>query len=70
MSLFRLVYASTSLLSGKPDLAREQIEEILIASRRNNEAAEITGSASVQRDQFFPGARRSSRRGRAPLRDP
>ena len=29
MSLFRLVYASTSLLSDKPDLAREQIEQIL-----------------------------------------
>ncbi len=29
MSLFRLVYASTSLLSDEPDLAREQIEQIL-----------------------------------------
>ncbi len=27
-------------------------------------------SASLQRYQFFPGARRSSRRGRAPLRNP
>ena len=44
MSLFRLVYASTSLLSDKPDLAREQIEQILLVSRRNNEAAEITGA--------------------------
>jgi Sensors of blue-light using FAD len=44
MSLFRLVYASTSLLSDEPDLAREQIEEILLSSRRNNEAAEITGA--------------------------
>lgn len=44
MSLFRLVYASTSLLSGEPDLAREQIEQILLVSRRNNEAAEITGA--------------------------
>ena len=44
MSLFRLVYASTSLLSDEPDLAREQIEQILLASHRNNEAAEITGA--------------------------
>ena len=44
MSLFRLVYASTSLLSDEPDLAREQIEQILLVSRRNNEAAEITGA--------------------------
>ena len=44
MSLFRLVYASTSLLSDEPDLASEQIEQILLASRRNNEAAEITGA--------------------------
>ena len=44
MSLFRLVYASTSLLSDEPDLASEQIERILLASRRNNEAAEITGA--------------------------
>jgi hypothetical protein len=43
-SLFRLVYASTSLLSDKPHLAGEQIEQILLASRRNNEAAEITGA--------------------------
>jgi len=44
MSLFRRVYASTSLLSGEPDVAREQIEQILLVSRRNNEAAEITGA--------------------------
>ena len=44
MSLFRLVYASTSLLSDEPDVAREQIEQILLVSRRNNEAAEITGA--------------------------
>jgi blue light- and temperature-responsive anti-repressor len=44
MSLFRLVYASTSLLSDAPDVAREQIEQILVASRRNNEAAAITGA--------------------------
>ena len=44
MSLVRLVYASTSLLSDEPDLAREQIEQILLVSRRNNEAAEITGA--------------------------
>lgn len=43
MSLVRLVYAITSLLSDEPDLAREQIEQILLVSRRNNEAAEITG---------------------------
>jgi hypothetical protein len=44
MSLFRLVYASTSLLSTEPVVAREQTEQILLASRRNNEAAEITGA--------------------------
>jgi hypothetical protein len=44
MSLFRLVYASTSLLSNEPDVAREQIEQFLLTSRRNNEAAEITGA--------------------------
>src|SRR5262245_9617280 len=44
MSLFRLVYASTSLLRDEPDLASEQIEQILLASRRNNEGAEITGA--------------------------
>jgi hypothetical protein len=32
------------LLSDEPDLAREQIEQILLVSRRNNEAAEITGA--------------------------
>jgi hypothetical protein len=32
MSLLRLVYASTSLLSDKPDLAREQIEQILLVA--------------------------------------
>jgi hypothetical protein len=44
MSLFRLVYASTSLLSEKPDLARDQVEQILLVSRRNNEEAAITGA--------------------------
>jgi len=44
MSIFRLVYASTSLLSDEPDLACEQIEQILLVSRRNNEVAEITGA--------------------------
>ena len=53
MSLFRLVYASTSLLSDEPDLAREQIEQILLVSRRNNEAAEITG-ALLFSDTIFP----------------
>jgi len=53
MTLFRLVYASTSLLSEKPHLASEQIEQILIVSRRNNEAAEITG-ALLFSDTNFP----------------
>src|SRR5262249_8472579 len=44
MSLLRLVYASTSLLSDEPRLAREQIEQILRVSRHKNEAAEITGA--------------------------
>ena len=69
MSLFRLVYASTSLLSDEPDLAREQIEQILLVSRRNNEAAEITG-ALLFSDTDPSRCSKSSRRGRAPLRDP
>jgi len=44
MSLCRLVYASTSLLSDEPDFAREQIEQILLVSRHKNEAVEITGA--------------------------
>jgi len=59
MLLFRLVYASTSLLSDEPDLAREQIEQILLVSRRNNEAAEITG-ALLFSDTNFSQAQRSS----------
>jgi hypothetical protein len=35
MSLFRLVYASTSLLSDEPDLAREQIEQILLRAQQS-----------------------------------
>jgi hypothetical protein len=45
MSLFRLVYASTSLLGDEPVLAREQSEQILLVSRRNNEAAEKLAGA-------------------------
>ncbi len=56
MSLFRLVYASASLLSDEPDLAREQIEQILLVSRRNNEAAEITG-ALLFSDTMLEGLR-------------
>jgi len=52
VSLFRLVYASTSLLSDEPDLARNQIEAILLSSRRNNEAAEITGALLFSETNF------------------
>ena len=44
MSLYRLVYVSTSLLSDDPDVERQQIADILLSSRRNNEADEITGA--------------------------
>src|SRR4249919_2415941 len=52
LSLFRLVYASTSLLGDEPDLACEQIEQILLVSRRNNEVAEITGALLVSDTNF------------------
>ena len=65
MSLFRLVYASTSLLRDEPDLAREQIEQILLVSRRKNEAAEITGALLFSDTNFSqvlegPGTRSSA----------
>jgi hypothetical protein len=44
MALYRLVYASTSLLSGDSDAARQQIADILSCSRRNNAADDITGA--------------------------
>ena len=44
MALYRLVYASTSLLSDDADTARQQIADILSASRRNNAADDITGA--------------------------
>jgi blue light- and temperature-responsive anti-repressor len=65
MTLFRLVYASTSLLSEKPHLASEQIEQILIVSRRNNEAAEITGAllfSDTNFSQVLEGPRREVER--------
>jgi hypothetical protein len=39
--------------SDEPDLAREQIEQILLVSRRNNEAAEITGALLFSDTNFF-----------------
>jgi hypothetical protein len=44
MTLHRLVYASTSLLSDDQDTARQQIADILNSSRRNNAADDITGA--------------------------
>jgi hypothetical protein len=44
MALYRLVYASTSLLSDDPDTARQQIADILSSSRGNNAADDITGA--------------------------
>jgi len=44
MALYRLVYASTSLLSDDQDIARQQIADILSSSRRNNAADDITGA--------------------------
>jgi ATP/maltotriose-dependent transcriptional regulator MalT len=44
MALYRLVYASTSMLSGDADAARQQIADILSSSRRNNAADDITGA--------------------------
>jgi hypothetical protein len=47
-------------LGDEPDLAGEQIEQILLVSRRNNEAAEITG-ALLFSDLIFPRYLRSPR---------
>ncbi len=44
MALDRLAYASTSLLSGDANTARQHIADILSASRRNNAARDITGA--------------------------
>jgi hypothetical protein len=44
MALYRLVYASTSLLSDDAAIARQQIDDILNSSRRNNAADDITGA--------------------------
>ena len=43
MTLHRIAYISTSLLAGTPR-EREEIADILLTSRRNNEEAEITGA--------------------------
>src|SRR5262245_44045487 len=67
MPLFRLVYASTSLLSDKPHLAREQIEQILFVSRRNNEAAEITGALLFSDTNFSQVLAMSALRGKADI---
>jgi hypothetical protein len=44
MALYRLVYASTSLLSDDPDIVRQQVADILSSSRRNNAVEDITGA--------------------------
>src|SRR5689334_17418274 len=43
MPLYRIAYVSISRLAGTPR-EREDIADILLASRRNNERAEITGA--------------------------
>lgn len=51
MSIFRLAYISTSLLASDPR-EREQIADILLTSRRNNEEAEITGALLATKNSF------------------
>lgn len=51
MALFRLAYLSRSLLAGDPR-EREHIADILMSSRRNNEAAKVTG-ALLATDECF-----------------
>ncbi|WP_018261940.1 BLUF domain-containing protein [Methylobacterium sp. WSM2598] len=58
--LYRLVYASRNLL--KPDEAEAAIVQILAASRRNNEAAGVTGALMFNAGAFaqvLEGPRRS-----------
>ncbi len=43
MSIVRLVYISTSLLAHDPN-ERRQIDDILLTSRRNNDAFKVTGA--------------------------
>jgi hypothetical protein len=52
MALYRLVYASTSLLSDDQDIARQQIADILSSSRRNNAADDITGALLFSETNF------------------
>ncbi len=52
MSLFRLAYVSTSLLDHDPERQREQIANILIVSRPNNEQLDITGALLTTATHF------------------
>ncbi len=51
MPLYRIAYISTSRLAGTPR-EREDIAAILLASRRNNEEAEITGALLATDHRF------------------
>ena len=44
MPLFRLAYINSSILSGDASQARHDIADLLLTSRRNNEAAHVTGA--------------------------
>jgi len=49
MALFRLAYISTSLLGGEGQL---QLADILLMSRRNNEAVHVTGALLATQSNF------------------
>ena len=51
-SLFRLLYRSRSGVAGGPAEVNREIEAILIASRRNNREAGVTGALMFTRSLF------------------
>ena len=52
MALFRLAYISTSLLAGGAPRAAVQLADILLMSRRNNEAVHVTGALLATESNF------------------
>ena len=52
MPLFRLAYISRSLVSGDASGERHEIADILLTSRRNNEAAHVTGALLAMHNRF------------------
>lgn len=50
--LFRLVYASRSVLGGAPEHAQREVAQILDASRRNNPHDGVTGALLFSSDGF------------------